>query len=188
MTLTVSNASRLGISTTGTPSGDKSSRLATASPVTRVRSDNRKTVTSTSRWDRQRAMTYPSPPLFPRPAMTPTLRAAMSGNSSVRNAAAPRPAFSIRILPGRPKDSIVLRSIACISLAVTRYMSALPMMAINLKRSDKPPHFAHRLLKPDQDRSGDDAVADRKRADFLEPFKRADRVEADTTAGLNAYF
>ena len=62
------------------------------------------------------------------------------------------------------------------------------MMANNLKRSNLPLHFAYRLLHSDQDRSGDDAVANRKRADFFEPCKRADRVEADTTAGFNADF
>ena len=83
---------------------------------------------------------------------------------------------------------MVLRSIACISLAVTRDTSALPMMANNQSAlicrsiSVQLP-FAALLLSP---LGRIHAVADRKRADFFEPSKRADRVEADTTTGFNA--
>ena len=103
------------------PANSRRFQLAAASAGSRSGSPTSTVSTSIPSARRCRATTKPSPPLFPAPASTttgPAGRAACARRRIV-GATSARPALSIRISPGTPRSSIVSRSRACISAAVS---------------------------------------------------------------------
>ena len=105
-----SHSCALVISTTVRPMLPRISRLVRASPRTSATLPSRNTAASTPRCTSVRATTNPSPPLLPRPQITPTRLVARSSNAASIAATACRPAFSISTIEGMPMSSIVRRS------------------------------------------------------------------------------
>jgi hypothetical protein len=93
----------------GTPERRRMPWLSAASPVNSSGLANSRTRTGTPRLSRLRAMTKPSPPLFPLPQQTMTGPQAPSARST---SAAPRPAFSMSTAPGTPNSLMARRSMA----------------------------------------------------------------------------
>ncbi len=95
---------------------------------------HRTTVTSNPRSARCLATTKPSPPLFPGPHSTATVRRCRAAISAATIRAHPAPALSIKTMLGIPMSSMVIRSSSRMVAAVTRVMA---------KTSDSWPILAH---------------------------------------------
>ena len=102
-----------------------------ASPFSSVINAANRTVTFAPKLERCRAITKPSPPLFPLPQKIIIFFEDRSGIISANRLTIVVPAFSIRTIPGIPISSIAHRSMARICLAVTTFIKEILLVKID---------------------------------------------------------
>ena len=104
-------------SRTVTPRSIADSALTAASVLRSASFPVRSVMTSAPKLSKYRAMTNPSPPLFPFPQKTMTRLLERLLNRFLSAVTTPCPAFSMSVSPEAPYFSMASRSMACISFA-----------------------------------------------------------------------